>query len=76
MRYRASETHPSYSLKPRVSPCAHCESDSHTSVIRDSVIQLRGVNLCQIHYDTAVMVRGHLLSPDTARELESLLNAE
>jgi hypothetical protein len=55
-------------------PCKHCDMDSHHhGPPRDSVIQLRGVDLCQYHYDTAETVRGHLLSPDTAREFRNRL---
>lgn len=57
-------------------PCDYCESDSHTSSVRPSVQQLRGKNLCQHHLDTAVTIGGHLLSPDVARETESLRHAE
>lgn len=54
-------------------PCQHCLVDPHSPNIwppKMAVVQLRGVWLCQYHYDNAVLVgpNGYLLGPETARE--------
>jgi len=49
-------------------PCKHCELDPHTSVVRESTTQLLGVNLCGIHREQAIILNGHLLSPESSRE--------
>jgi len=48
---------------PPAPKCGHCGVDPHSGAVSDAVIQLRGVWLCQHHYDTAEMVMGHLMQP-------------
>lgn len=57
-------------------PCEHCKIDPHVSGDpREAVIQLRGVWLCQIHYDNAVMIGERLLGPETARSYTASIDA-
>jgi hypothetical protein len=46
--------------------CNACQLDEHAPFpARPSVIQVLGINLCQHHYDTMIIIKGRVMPPGT-----------